>query len=193
MTVRTLTSYGALVQTLHWLTAILVVLAFATGLGGSELRIYATAHDFERQLHETLGVCVLVLLALRLYWRISSGRLRIAVSHWTDFASAAVHTSLYLLLLFVPLTAIVGAWLEGHPLTLVTGVVLPAPVPAAHSLGATLASVHTWLGDAIVWLAGMHAMAGLYHHYILRDQVLASMLPRWLLQRIGGAAVRERA
>ena len=33
------------------------------------------------------------------------------------------------------------------------------------------------LGDAVLWLAGGHALAGLYHHYFRRDNVLVSMLP----------------
>ncbi|MEZ5703240.1 MAG: cytochrome b/b6 domain-containing protein [Burkholderiaceae bacterium] len=37
--------------------------------------------------------------------------------------------------------------------------------------------VHSLLGDAILWLAGMHAAAAIYHHLRLRDGVLASMVP----------------
>ena len=36
------------------------------------------------------------------------------------------------------------------------------------------------IGDAILWLAGLHALAALYHHLVLKDGVLASMLPRWI-------------
>ena len=41
-----------------------------------------------------------------------------------------------------------------------------------------VARVHAWLGDAVMWLAGLHALAGLFHHYVLKDDVLESMLPR---------------
>jgi cytochrome b561 len=91
-----------------------------------------------------------------------------------------MQSSLYLLLFALPLTAIAGAWLEGHPLTLLMGVEIPPPLKISHDAGATIASIHTWLGDAILWLAGLHALAGLYHHIVLKDSVLASMLPRWL-------------
>ncbi|WP_410522846.1 cytochrome b, partial [Parvimonas micra] len=37
--------------------------------------------------------------------------------------------------------------------------------------------VHGWLGDTLMWLAGAHAVAALYHHFVRRDGVLASMLP----------------
>ena len=33
-------------------------------------------------------------------------------------------------------------------------------------------------GLAIHWLAGLHAAAAIYHHLVLKDGVLASMLPR---------------
>jgi cytochrome b561 len=36
-----------------------------------------------------------------------------------------------------------------------------------------------------MWLAGAHALAALYHHFVLKDRVLASMLPRALRLRLG--------
>ncbi|WP_342587451.1 cytochrome b/b6 domain-containing protein [Manganibacter manganicus] len=39
--------------------------------------------------------------------------------------------------------------------------------------------IHTTLGNVILWLAGLHAAAALFHHYYLRDGILKSMLPRW--------------
>ena len=71
-----------------------------------------------------------------------------------------------------------GAWLEGHPLTLLGGIVLPSMLRESHELGSTIAEIHTWLGDTIMWLAVAHAAAALFHHFILRDGVLRSMLPR---------------
>jgi len=70
--------------------------------------------------------------------------------------------------------------LEGHPVTLLAGIEIPSALVLAHDTGATIASIHTWLGDAILWVAGLHALAGLYHHFVLKDDVLESMLPPWL-------------
>lgn len=175
----TVTRYSAPTQVLHWLTAVLVLIAFIYGPGGSEARVYAAARDFDRQLHETLGLCVLALVALRLLWRsIDTRPPPPRVARWMDVTARVVQAALYVLLVAVPLTAIAGAWLEGHALTLLGGFTLPAPVAESHALGARIAVAHTWLGDAIVWLAGAHALAGLFHHYVLKDGVLASMLPR---------------
>jgi cytochrome b561 len=78
------------------------------------------------------------------------------------------------------MTAIAGAWLEGHPLTLGILGNVPPMIPEAHATGQAVAKIHTILGDAVVWLAGLHAAAALFHHFVLRDAVLWSILPaRW--------------
>lgn len=173
------TRYGALTQVLHWATALLVLAAYSFGPGGSEEKVYSAARDFERQLHETLGLCVFALVLLRVLWRLVDARPRPPpVARWMGIAASAVQGLLYVLLFAVPLTAIAGAWLEGHPLTLLAGVEIPPLVGKAHAAGTIVARIHTWLGDALLWLAAVHALAGLYHHFFLEDGVMDSMLPR---------------
>lgn len=183
-----LTRYGVVAQAFHWATAIIVLVAFIYGPGGSEQRVYSTARDFDRQLHETLGLCVFALVVMRVLWRMVDTRPDPAeLPRWMDIASKAVQGALYLLLFALPLTAAAGAWLEGHPLTLLAGLQIPSPVAISHDTGATIAEIHTWLGDAILWLAGFHALAAIYHHLVLKDGVLVSMLPRWVpLRRRNG-------
>jgi cytochrome b561 len=174
--------YSAPAQIIHWLTAIVVLIAFIYGPGGSEQRVYSAARDFDRQLHETLGLCVLALLALRILWRLVDTRPAAPpVARWMEASAKVVQAALYLLLLAVPLTAITGAWLEGHPLTLMGGLEVAPLLGKSHDLGAAIAEVHTWLGDTIIWLAGAHALAALLHHHVLKDDVLRTMLPRWLV------------
>ncbi|HET9577619.1 MAG TPA: cytochrome b/b6 domain-containing protein [Usitatibacter sp.] len=175
--------YGAVAQAFHWVMAILVLVAFIYGPGGSEVRVYSAARDFKRQLHETLGALVFTLLILRVTWRLIDARPDPPdVPRWMGVASKAVQGLLYLLLFALPVTAITGAWLEGHPLTFLRGVEIPPLLPKLHDIGAVFAKVHTWLGDTIMWLAGFHALAGLFHHFVMRDGVLVSMLPRWLVR-----------
>jgi len=50
-------------------------------------------------------------------------------------------------------------------------------IASSHALGKQIAELHGWLGDAILWIAGLHAAAALYHHFFLRDGVLRSMIP----------------
>jgi cytochrome b561 len=173
--------YGPVAMAFHWLTALLVLAAFMLSPGGSEVRVYAPERDFERALHELIGLSVFALTLLRLAWKtIAPSPTLPPIAPWMNAISKLVQWALYVLLVITPLTAIVGAWLEGHPLTLgVLGNVPPLLVKNA-PLGHRIAKLHTVLGDVVIWLAGLHACAALFHHFVLRDDVLASMLPaRW--------------
>ena len=197
--VQSTTRYGAVAQIFHWATAVLVLVAFLYGPGGSEQRVYSSANDFRRQLHETLGLTVFALVSLRVIWRqLDNQPYPPAVSRWMELASTTVQAALYVLMFLVPITAVAGAWLEGHPLTLLGGWEIDPKLAPVHDIGARIATLHTWLGDAIMWIAGVHAAAAIFHHFALRDGVLVSMIPRWVpLQRRApgsgyGAKVVER-
>jgi cytochrome b561 len=56
-------------------------------------------------------------------------------------------------------------------LTFLGGAEVAPWIARSHDLGATIATIHGWLGDTILWLAGVHAIAALYHHFVLKDGV----------------------
>jgi cytochrome b561 len=173
--------YGAVAQALHWLTAVLVIAAYFMGPGGSEQRVYSSAIDFTRQVHETLGVAVFALVFVRLLWSaMDTGPEDPPMKPWMRYSAKLVHLVLYGLLIAIPVSAVVGAWLEGHPLTLWGFGNIGPMLSPAHDLGLSLADLHATLGNIILWVAGLHAVAALFHHFFLRDSVLVSMVPgRW--------------
>jgi len=174
--------YGKVAQTFHWITALLVVAAFTLGPEGSELRVYAPEAAFQRQLHETLGSCVFALSLMRVLWVLVDRQRPQAPTtvRWMALAAKSMQGLIYVLLFAVPLTAVLGAWLQGHPVTLLAGLEIAPLFAKSNDLGRTLVKIHKLLGDSILWLAGLHAAAALFHHFFLRDHVLVSMLPRWL-------------
>jgi len=172
------TRYGAVAQTFHWLTVFLVGTSYLIGEGGPEVRVYSPERAGLLGWHETLGTLVIGVLVVRLVWRL--------IDHvpdeppmpgWMLASAKLVHWALYALLVAVPLTAILGAWYEGHSVIFLGyGEIAPLVAPA-HSFGQSLTELHTTLGNVIIWLAGLHAAAALFHHFVLRDRVLLSMLP----------------
>jgi cytochrome b561 len=170
--------YSATAQVLHWLTALLVVAAYIVSVGGSETHVYSSVNDFSRGLHELLGMGVFAVTLARVCWRtIFPPPESPKMPAWMELGARFGHWALYALLVVVPLTAILGAWLEGHALTpLAVGNIQPW-LPQSRQLGLVLANLHGWLGNVLIWLAGLHAAAALYHHFWRRDTVLLSMLP----------------
>ena len=129
---------------------------------------------------------VFVLTLLRLLWlAMRPGAPTFPMGRSMHLAAQLGHVALWALLLALPITALLALGSEGHPLTLLGGLRLDQMPFIANSAIAPLADwgdVHQFLGDSIMWLAGLHALAAIYHHVFLKDGVLASMLPkRWKL------------
>jgi cytochrome b561 len=169
--------FGGIAQLFHWLTAALVLVAFLVSEGGPPSRVYGDSNAAVLQLHESLGMAVLTVVILRLLWRAFD---RIPddppMPAWMQLSSKLVHWLLYGLLVLVPATAIAGAWLGGHPVT-VYGLGPIGPFLSESAAGESLAEFHGLLGDTIMWVAGLHAAAALFHHFVQRDTVLRAMLP----------------
>lgn len=170
--------YSATARVFHWVTVVLVVAAYMMSVGGSETRVYSSANDFDRSLHELLGLSVFTLTLVRFGWRaIVPPPKRPDLPAWMELAARLGHWAIYALLLLVPVAAVVGAWLEGHPLTVLAVGNIPPLLAQSRPLGAQIANLHGLLGNVLIWLAGFHAAAALYHHFWRRDTVLLSMLP----------------
>jgi cytochrome b561 len=170
--------YNSTAQCFHWITVLLVVFAYIISVGGPGTKVYSPASDFRRELHELLGLSVFVLTLIRMGWRaIFPPPDGPEMPIWMKLGARLSHWTIYILLVLVPLTAILGAGFEGHPLTVLAVGNIQTWLPRSPQLGLVLANIHGWLGDALIWLAGFHAAAALYHHYWRRDTVLRSMLP----------------
>ena len=180
----TRTHYDAFSRALHWLTAIAVIAAFTLGpehFGRALREGLDPATRWDIVTHESLGMLVAALTALRLLWLVvRPAKPRFEMPAWMQLTSKATHGLLWLLLLAVPATALLALGSEGHPLTLLGGIRVNEMPLIANSPLADLADwgeVHGLLGDAILWLSGLHAVAALVHHVVLKDGVLQSMLP----------------
>ena len=177
------THYDPLSRAFHWLTAIAVITAFVLGpehFGREMHRGLDPAMRLDIVVHESLGVLVMVLTLLRLLWvAVRPAKPQFDMPGWMHLSAKATHGLLWLLLLAVPVTAFLALGSEGHPLTLLGGVrVNEMPAIAQSSLAhlADWGEVHGTLGDMILWLSGLHAVAAIYHHIALKDGVLLSML-----------------
>ncbi len=178
-------SYDRMSQIFHWVTAIIVPIAFLLGPGGFGRLMRQGVDPATRNgivWHETLGALIFIMTAIRLVW--ISRRPpppEFEMASWMRWASRVTHFALLGLLIALPITAILALGGEGHPLTLLGGVRIDKmPVIANARLAHIVdwGDVHGFLGNTIMWLAALHAVAALVHHFVLKDGVLLAMLPR---------------
>jgi cytochrome b561 len=118
-------SYDFLSRAFHWITAIVVTIAFILGPGGFGRLMRqgvdpATHSDIV--WHESLGVLVFVLTLLRLVWvAFRPAAPRVNMTGWMHWSSTLVHLALWVLLLVLPITAVLELASKSYPLTLLGG------------------------------------------------------------------------
>lgn len=177
--------YDVLSRAFHWLTVIVVTIAFILGpenFGRLMHQGVDPATHSDIVWHESLGLLVLALTVLRLAWvALRPATPQFQMAGWMHVTGRLMHMALWGLLLALPVTAFLALGSEGHPLTLLGGWRVDQMPVIAHSSIATLADwgdAHQLLGDAIVVFSGLHAAAAIFHHAVLKDGVLSAMLPR---------------
>ncbi len=169
-------NYDNVAVALHWLTALLVVVQFAMAVSWDYFA-KATRHGME-SVHISLGVLLTAVILARIAWRLVPGHQRPAiVSGWVKLASKAVHYLLYALLVAQAGLGFAFRWAQGHAVSFFGLFGIPGPYGQLPRPDRRLLhELHEYGGWAIVIIAGLHAAAALYHHYVLRDRVLGRML-----------------
>jgi cytochrome b561 len=171
------TNYDNVAISLHWLTALLVVVLFA--LAETWDYFPKPTQDSLQSIHVSLGVLLGAVVLARIIWRLIPGHQRPAlVGEWVKVASKSVHYLLYLLLVVQICLGFVFRWAQGHPVSFFGLFQIEGPFGAvARPTRQLIHALHEYAGWAIVIIAFGHALAALYHHYKLRDRVLGRMLP----------------
>ncbi|OZI30918.1 cytochrome B [Bordetella genomosp. 10] len=169
------TRYSRPAIILHWLVFLLVALAlFAIeirGPRGSDSRTLWTG------IHIWAGCTVLVLMAIRLAWRLVHGvPAAEAGGGFVAACARAMHWLFYVVLIAQPLLGILMTNMAGRPVSLM-GTDWSFSLVGAHpELRPNVRAAHLFIGNALYYLIGLHALAALWHQFIRRDGTLRKML-----------------
>lgn len=177
--------YGSMSIVLHWLMLALLVGVYAV----IELREFYPRGSVLREglktWHYMLGLTVFGLVWLRILARVLSPAPTPVEGGWRHAISTASHAALYALMIGMPIAGwlILSAEAETIPFF---GLELPPIVSPDEALAGRVEELHELGGTIGYWLIGLHAAAVLFHHYFLRDGLMARMLPRRSVRDTGG-------
>lgn len=170
--------YGTLSIALHWLMFILMAAVYAS----IELReIFPKGSDPReamKALHFMLGLCVLLLVAIRVFARLASPTPIIVpdLSPIQHFAAKIGHFALYALMVGMPILGWLLLSAAAKPIPFF-GLELPALISENKALAKSLKEIHETAGVLGYYLIAIHVMAALYHHHIRKDNTLTRILP----------------
>jgi cytochrome b561 len=153
---KTTTGYSGIQISLHWLVAILIVVAWFTGEGGkAAMKVVEKGGTAGFVPHVAIGLAILALVVTRLLLRLGRGTpaapgepgsLAVLASDWG-------HRLIYLLMLAVPLGGL-----------------------CTYFLGLDVGDLHELGANVLMVVILGHALMALYHQYVLKDGVLSRMM-----------------
>ena len=170
------TRFRPSIVVLHWLTLFLLVGVYAS----IELRVQFPRGSDTRELlkywHFILGLLVFGVTWLRLALRATSSSPAIipAPPAWQSVLSRLAAMLLYAIMLALPVLGYLTLNAAGKPL-LVFEMQLPVLVVTNRDLSSQLKELHESIATAGYFLIGLHSLAALYHHYLVRDNTLRRM------------------
>jgi cytochrome b561 len=188
---NSMTRWGWLSKSFHWIMAVMIAVIVGVGLFLSPTYQFKVTsermeavHIVLSRIHQTMGLLILILVTLRLAWRLKQQvpDMPPGLAAYQRILAKLTHFFLYLLMFLLPLSgwAAMSAfgeapsyffWIEGLPQ------IVPK-VPLDHPYGYSFYSgIHHFAINAGAALLSLHVVAALWHHFVKKDSVLRRMWP----------------
>lgn len=164
--------YSTRLAAIHWLTLLLFIAAFYLGSSLDETE-EAAAKMSLYPVHFIIGDLVLILTLVRVYFLRKDGKLAPVEggSAIANKVAAGIHHLLYVLLIALPVSGMI--------MINTTGVVAALQAHDASKLPDlekfTIHEVHAAIVTILLLTIALHALAALYHQFILKDNLIRRM------------------
>jgi cytochrome b561 len=169
--------YGTTAKVLHWLVAALLVIQYLIGWLMPDIHGGMKPGD-TMTLHISIGFTILVLVVLRLGWRLTHPVApENSLPRWQRLSAEAMHWLLYVLVLATTITGWLFASFRGWSISFF----YLAPMPMLASGNAETVKIIDGLHQAMEWallvVIGIHVAVAFAHIFIYRDRIMQRMLP----------------
>ena len=172
-------AYSSTQKALHWLLFILVLGLYGITYGEGLFERGDPNRAVVWWLHISFGLLLAGLVIWRVLLRLRKGTPQFpsSMTSMERTLAKAGHFALYALLIAIPVLGILLTWLRGDALSFFGLFTIPAPFQPDRDTARTVQELHGLCANGILILAGIHALAAFWHHYIRKDDVLERMLP----------------
>lgn len=170
------THFGMISITLHWLMALLIIAAFASIEMRGLFEKGTDGRELIKTIHFLIGLSILALVMMRLAFRVLQQQPKALIDDPTQKKLVGImHWVLYAFMVVMPVLGWLTISAEGKQL-MIFGAQLPQLLAANHDLAEIFEESHEIIGQFGYMLIGLHALAGILHHYLFRDATLLRML-----------------
>ena len=168
-------TYGFVSKNFHWIMAVIILLNFTIGVFMGDLE-KGPLRFFLFNFHKSLGILILVLIIVRLLWRISNLVPNpLSENNLVNKTAKFVHYFFYFILLVVTFSGWTYSSARGGPINVFGLFSVPALVEKNEEIGKIARNIHGISVYIFITFLALHILASLYHHFFLKDKTLKRM------------------
>lgn len=173
---NTTSSYGLISKIFHWGMAVIILTMLAVGYYMTSLPASPEKFDIYR-MHKAFGVIALTLTLMRLIWKFSNVSVKEpkGLSFILVIGAKLGHLALYLLMLFIPVSGIFMSLFSAKDIS-VFGLFTINSFEKNPELAKIFNEIHETSAVILVAVIALHAVAALFHHFVLKDEVFKRMI-----------------
>ena len=169
--------YGTTAKVFHWVIVALLVVQYLFGWLMPDIH-RGDKPGVGMTFHLSIGLTILVLIVLRLAWRLTHPVApESSLPPWQRLSSEAVHWLLYIVVLATTLTGWLFASFRGWGVTFFYLVPMPMLATENAAAGKIIDGLHQAAEWTLLVLIGLHIATALAHLFIYRDRIMQRMLP----------------
>lgn len=162
---------------LHWIVAVSFIAMLIFG---------NVIEDMERSpekfqllgLHKAFGVTLLVLIVLRIVWRMFQGfpTSQFEAKAWQHRLAIGAHVALLAGTLVMPISGVLMSVSNGRAVNVFNLFSIPGWIEPNKGIASVAHTVHGLAANVLIALIALHVAAALWHHLVRKDEVLRRML-----------------
>ena len=169
--------YGTTAKVFHWLIVALLLAQYPIGWLMPDIH-RGMKPGAAMTFHVSFGMVILVLIVLRLAWRLAHPVApKSSLPPWQRLSSEAVHWLLYALVLATTISGWLFASFRAWSMSLFYLAPLPMLTSDNAAAGKTMDGLHQAMEWALLVMVGVHVAAAMAHLFIYRDRIMQRMLP----------------
>jgi len=169
--------YGLISIVMHWASAILILFLFGLGIYMTGLSYYDDWYHKGPELHVSLGLVVLLIMLVRVIWRIVNPTpVDLADKRVQNLAAKLVKLGLYAFIFIVLISGYLITTAEGQAASMFNIIKFPVLAELSSQNVDIAGALHEYLAWGIVILVVLHIGGALFHHFVMRDRTLVRIL-----------------
>jgi cytochrome b561 len=173
---NTIQSYGIVARIFHWLLVILILGMMVVGLTASDMSPGPEKAQVIG-LHKSVGVIIILLVVLRLLWRLSNALpMDLGKNAFLNKIAHFSHFLLYVFMLAQPISGILMSQSFGVPVYVFGLFRLPMFVGKNSFFANLMLECHETIWVLLLIVIIIHAAAAFKHHFYDKDRTLMRMI-----------------